>query len=599
MNPHAADWHRPPGPAPASRMAFRVAAFMAGFITVVMALFWPSWAAAQQPVERQWSDVMLPGRYWIDTTGKAGLSDVRVHFDAGDDRPYDPRVVLPLGDNAAAWFRIALPSTATARPVMFSVPHPGMDVVEFYRHEGADRWRVERSGDATPVYHWPVRDRIPAFEFVLQPGDPGVTQVVWLRVQHSHPIGIRWGLWDSHNFDETSKLWHLILGGYAGFILLVVVLSCFNAVSWRDPIHLYYAGYVMVLGLSQFSQTGIAGEFLWPRNAWWNDISSVILPVLAVASAILFVGELVAERGKRWLSWVNAVAIGTGAAIAVVFLIAGRAPVFALSNLYYLFCFVFYMGVVAWFAWRRPRVGLWILAGLLTIIVGGTFGVLRNMGILPLSFATQYGAQVGVALEIPLMLVGLYFRSRERRDSQVRLSALMRVDPLTGVGTHRVLMERLDHLMQRVKRDPMAGAVLRVRLGNEADIRQEFGAEVAQAAVVKAASIVARAATEGDTVARHRDGDFVMILEGRMSRDKVAEVGQNIIARGLGFSQKLPKTLTMQLRVACAAAPLPLDTDAESMLASLDVLLDDIQKNPGKAMRFLSDGNSGIGTGIR
>ncbi len=539
-------------------------------------------AAAAAP----WQDLAVEGRYWLDHGGKAGLAEAAGHFDAGDDRPFDPRLVLPLGDMAAVWVKLALPPVTAPRNVVLSIPHPGMDKVELYRLGTDGQWRMERTGDATPVERWPVRDRVPAFEFTLQPGEAGPT---WLRVQHSHPIGVRWGLWDSRSFDESSKRWHLLLGGYAGFLVLVVVLSCFNAVSWRDPIHFYYAGYVTVLGLAQLSQVGVAGEFLWPGSAWWNDISSVVLPILAVVAAILFIGELVAERGQRWLSWVNVAAVTAGLAIALGFLMLGRGPVFALSNVYYLVSFVFYLGVVGWFTWRRPRVGLWVMAGLVTIMGGATFAILRNMGVLPLSFATQYGAQIGVALEIPLVLIGLYFRSRERRDSQVRLSALVRVDPLTGVGSHRVMMERLEHLIERHRRDASRGAVMRVRLANIAEIRREHGLEVAQAALVKAGSIVARTGSEGDTIARHRDGDFIVQLEGRMHRDQVAEAGRNIIARGLAYSQRLPQGLTLTLHVACACAPLPEGLSANELLAALDSVLDDIQRNPGRAMRFLGE----------
>jgi GGDEF domain-containing protein len=533
-----------------------------------------------------WRDRLVPGRQWVDPDGRADIARAIERFAAGEDRPFDPHSVLPLGEGAAVWVRLDLPAVNQPRSVVLSIPHPGMDNIELYRLGPDGRWRMERTGDATPVAQWPVRDRVPAFEFTLQPGE---TAASWLRVQHSHPIGVRWGLWDSRSFDESSKRWHLVLGGYAGFLVLVVVLSLFNAVSWRDPIHLYYAGYVTVLGLAQLSQVGVAGEFFWPRNAWWNDIGSVVLPILALVSAILFIGELVAERGQRWLSWVNVVTVTAGLAIALGFVMLGRGPVFAVSNLYYLLCFVFYIGVVGWFTWRRPRVGLWVLAGLVTIMGGATFAILRNMGLLPLSFATQYGAQIGVALEIPLVLIGLYFRSRERRDSQVRLSALVRVDPLTGVGSHRVMMERLEHLIERHRRDPSRGAVMRVRLANVAEIRREHGLEVAQAALVKAGTIVARTGAEGDTIARHRDGDFIVQLEGRMHRDEVAEAGRNIIARGLAYSQRLPRGLTLTLHVACACAPLPDGLSGQELLAALDSLLDDIQRNPGRAMRFLGD----------
>jgi hypothetical protein len=43
----------------------------------------------------------------------------------------------------------------------------------------------------------------------------------------------------------------------------------------------------------------------------------------------------------------------------------------------------------------------------------------------------------------------------------------------------------------RQQRDPGAGAVVRVRLGNAIDIRQDYGMEAAQSAVVQAGACVA------------------------------------------------------------------------------------------------------------
>ena len=97
------------------------------------------------------------------------------------------------------------------------------------------------------------------------------------------------------------------------------------------------------------------------------------------------------------------------------------------------------------------------------------------------------------------MLIGLYFRGRERRDNRVRLEALSHTDPLTGLGNHRVLMLRLGQLLARSRRDPLLGAVMRVRVANLHDINEQYGREAMEAAMVRAAECVARGAIEGDT----------------------------------------------------------------------------------------------------
>lgn len=570
--------------------------FLAARLVVVWLLIMlaTGMAVAQDAEPPVWADAMTEGHYWVDAGGTASLTVAMAAFDRGDGAAYDPVRILPFGNGRAVWFRIGLPGVKVTSPSVLHVPHPGIDVVDFYVPVAPGQWRMQRSGDSTRVDQWPMRELSPSFEFVQRPDE---AQPVFLRVQHSQPISMRWGLWDARSFNAHSKRWHVLLGGYCGFVALVLVISCVNAVSWRDNIHLYYAAYVLMLGLAQLSLSGMAGEFLWPQWAWWNDMAAVVLPLWAAAMLGPLMVELIAERGQKWISRAVGACAVAGVALSFGFFILPRGPVFIVSNVYYAVTFVFYFCVLVWFARRRPRVGLWVLAGLAAVFVGSTFVVLRNFALLPLSFATQYGSQVGVALEIPLLLIGLYFRSRERRDSQIRLSALSRVDPLTGVGSHRVLMERLDHLIERSRRDSTRGAVLRVRLANGADIRHEHGSEVWQAAQVKAGTIMARAAMEGDTVARHQDGDFIILLEGRLSRDQVADVARSIIARGLAYSKNLPPTVTLGFHIACAHAPLPHEAEATRLLEMLAAQLAEIQRHPSKALRFLGDVGSPVFSG--
>jgi two-component system, sensor histidine kinase LadS len=244
--------------------------------------------------------------------------------------------------------------------------------------------------------------------------------------------------------------------------------------------------------------------------------------------------------------------------------------------------------VVGWYALRRPAVGVWVLAGLAVLTLAAVFPLLRNFGLEPPAFAARYGLQIGGALEIPLMLTGLYFRSRERRENLLRVHALERTDPLTGVGSHRVLMERLEQLLERHRRDPQVGAVLRVRVGNIGAVASQYGREATEAAVVRAAECVARESREGDTVAREQAGDLVLLLEGRMTREQAAVAGRNIIACGLKFSGRLPPGVTLSLHVAGACAPFP-QGNAQLLLGALGQLVQDIGSNPrGRTLRIVS-----------
>jgi two-component system, sensor histidine kinase LadS len=536
--------------------------------------------------EWQNTNLSLPAsgvQSWGDPSGTASLEQARAAFAAGQGRRAQADEVMPLGPGRAVWYRIALPRVTSTVEAVLTLPIASFDMVELFRPEGAG-WSVQRAGDRLPVAQWPVRYLHPAFVVALQPAD--TDPVAYLRLQHSHPLAVQLVLRDAGAFNESNKLWHLLLGGYVGFLALVVVLAIAHAVLWRDTIHLYYGGHVLLVGLLVLSLTGLAGEYMWPRDARWNDLAPGVLSAACLGGIALFVRELIAERGRRLASATLLALSAVSFCIAVAFVLIGREGVFLLHNVNGAVSLAVLLVAVGWYAARHPKVGGWVFAGLAVLALGAMFPVVRNLGMDPPALVTQYSLQVGAALEIPLVLIGLNFRSRERRDNQLRVNSLARTDPLTGVASHRVLLERLEHLVGRHRRDRLAGAVLRVRVANLPAIVNDYGREAAEAAMVRAAECVAQEAHEGDTVAREEGGDLMLVLEGRMTREQAVAAGRDIIAGGLKFSGRLPPGVTLSLQIAGLCAPLPAG-NARLLLGLLAGMLQDIAADPsGRAMRI-------------
>lgn len=546
-------------------------------------------ALAQTPAGRPGVSLralQYPADVVMDPSGQQSFADIQRRFENGESAPISGSSALPLGGGRTAWLRIRLPDVPAATEAVLTVAHPGMDSVVLHQPVPGGQWTAQASGDVLPVAQWPMPYLHPAFSLEIPAADQ---RPVYLAVRHSTAIGVYWQLWDRASFDRQSSTLHMVLGGYLGFVVLVIILSCFNAYNWRDPIHLIYAAYVLILGLGQLSLTGLAGEYFWADLAWWNDIAAVVVPMFSAGWAALLVHRLVVDRGQRLVSGLLWSVMLLSLAMTLGFLLLGREKLFYVSNFAYLYLTPVLLGSLAWFSLRRPVVGLWALAGFLCLAIGSMFPILRNLNLVPINFYTQFGAQIGAALEIPMLLVALYFRSRERRDSQVRLDALSRVDPLTGVASHRLLTERLEHLLQRHQRDPQQGAVIRVRLVNGPQLRAAYGPAMAQAALVRAGACVALPAQVSDTVGRQEDGDFVLLMEGRASEMEVNEVAQHIIAAGLRPGRKLPADMLLQLHVACADCTRlgPADDGGATLLQRLGELLDEIADNPRKPLRFL------------
>ncbi len=526
----------------------------------------------------------VAAQYWIDFSGSATLDAASAAFRDHKGHAADPGEVMPFGGDTAIWYRLDFPEVGVPTQAVFTVPIAGIDRLDLFYPEGAGGWRSQRAGDASNVDQWPVRFLYPAFSLTLQPGQARDT---YLRAQNNHAIRVDWQLQDAGSFMQTVKLWYLALGGYVGLIVLVLVLSVVHAVSWRDFIHLYYAVHVVLVGLSILSLTGLAGEYLWPASPWWNDKAPIVIPAVSMLWASLFARALVAERGKWIVSWLLLGVAAYSLLMVLGFLLVPRDNFYRAPAVYAVPAMVVLVGVLGWYSGRRPEVGRWVVTGVAVLVAGAVLPLMHNLGWLPVSFATQFGLPAGGALEIPLVLIGLYFRSRESRDNRLRLEALAHTDPLTGVKNHRVLVDRMEHLLGRSRRHPSLGTVLRVHVANLDAIRNEYGREAAEAAVVGAAECLAREAAEGDTLAREEGGDLVLLLEGQLSQAQAAEAANNIVERGRRFFAKLPRRMTLALQVGGACAPLP-NVDAPVLLIMLRRMIVDLRHDPlQRAVRFI------------
>jgi len=541
-------------------------------------------AMAEPETARSWSTGDLGARYWVDGTATAGLEQARSVFAAGGGRPADPDEVMPLGPGTAVWFRLDLPRITEPTRAVLRIAFAGTDSVELFRPAGPGAWQSQRSGDSVPVAAWPVRHVDPSFAFTIRPGEDST----YLRVRNAQPIRVKLTLQNVTSFVESVKAWHFVLGAYAGFIAMVVLVSLFNAVAWRDPIHVYYAVHVMMVATSIMALTGLAGEYLWSADAWWTDKAPVVVPGLSIAWVGLFLRELVVERGRRLVSWLLLGHVASCVLLVLGFLLVGRENVYRAPSVFALPGLILMLGVMVWYSRRQPKVGLWILGGMAFLMAGALLPLLHNLGLLEPSFVTEFGPQLGGAAEVPLLLVGLFFRSRERRANRQRLEALAHTDPLTGLANHRVLADRLAWQLRRARRDPLAGAVLRVQVANLPDIAAEYGREAGEAALMRAGECVAKEAREGDLVAREQGNDIVLVLGGHPTQGQAAIAGRNIIARGLKYSARLPPGVTLKLRVAGCSAPLPEGTDPPGLMQTLARLLLDIGNDPqGRALRFV------------
>lgn len=522
-------------------------------------------ASAAPQTEAPWNDPAAQVSFLPDASSSLTITEVQSRFAKGLGKMHNPETGMPIGGGRTVWFQVSAPAVTSTFESILTVPRAGLASVNLYSAQPDGSWKVQKSGYNIASVDWPRRFLYPAFNVSLMPGSTPLYLAVSNVSASIVPV-----VWRTPGeFDDLSIKIHMGLAAYSGIILLMVLISLINSVLWRDSVHALYAVYVVVIAVTQYAVIGLGGEYLWPRSPGWNSIAAVVGGASFMALAAIFIWRLTAERGSRLVSALLITAAVIGVAIVICFFLLGRGPVMPFYTNYFLASDALFLGILIWYSLRHGRVGWWVFAGFLMLSIGALLVLLPTLGFPSFVSVGRYAAPIGAALEIPLVFIGLYMRSRTRHDNRQRLHQALSVDPLTGISSHAVLLDKLNLLLRK----STPGAALRVRLANAQGITDMHGTDSLELALVYAGGCVAAQAAESDTAARHQDGSFVLLLEGPVSKQNAAEIAQRVVARGLQRTSAFKQDMPLTFQVACMVSPF-MASDAQELLAQLGEALD-------------------------
>ena len=514
----------------------------------------------QQPVAlKDWGD------YWLDSSGT--LTALQVSQAAGNNwQPTQEQLIYPLKARQALWVRFTVPPAPDAERWYLEVPYPSVNRASLFTLDAAGQWGEQKAGDLVAVAKWPVPHRHPLLPLAISAEVP--TQYL-LRLENSHNFGTQLRFVSEGRLSYSEQRVSLILGIFFGLVGLAVVVSVLSAVSLRDPAYGFYAVAATLMGLTQASATGIAGLHLWPDWPGWNDVSTYVLPTLALSAKLLFVSAAVSlpER-SRWLH-------RTAQAVALLGVLAAVAEVLVPTQwrMGVLMAYILLPQLLAFYVliwtWRRgERFAPWIMLGFAPLVIGAAFIAARNMGWLPVSFLTQNVSQIGAAIELPILMVVLMLRSQQHRENKRRILGLDRVDPSTGLINAHVFGQRLVRMIARSERLKQQSAVILIDIINTEQTDRDFGHKAAVELPLRVAERLLSTAREIDSAARLSERRFGMLVEGPLSAQDAGALGPRIVARCLMPFKGMPTECVAQVRIAYALVPYQ-STNAQGLLARL------------------------------
>ena len=520
-------------------------------VVIAASVLWASAAEATiQPVVLKPAEEVIPlaaaTGYLIDPDSSASAEDLFRRIGGDDFQP------LPHGSatfgfvDGTYWFHVRLinENPLVHRRVLV-LDYVLLDEIDVYIRRADGSITHAASGDFRPFSDRAFSYREPNFNIDLADFEQADLLV---RARSKSSMQVPLTLYTQKAFFELASDSQFGFGLYYGILLALLFYNLVLFFSLRDWNYFFYVLHVSGIGLLLLCLNGLAFEFLWPQSPWLANVAipmsmavamlcmhqfvrrfldlrtslpkgnRLLLGFVVFHAALLILSPFIDYRAAVWLG-TAAVLPGTATILAISLILARRGDPAARILLY---------------AWSM-------------LLVGATAYAMVSFGVLPKLFVTEYGVQLGSALEMILLSLALAYRFVLLRDENIRIVQSARDelehrvgertrelsttlselaiandrlresslrDGLTGVYNRRYLDASFQTVLSECRAGSRSLAVLVADIDHFKRVNDETGHLVGDDCLRMVAGMIEKLVGQDGSVIRYGGEEFVVILPG-------------------------------------------------------------------------------------
>jgi signal transduction histidine kinase len=359
---------------------------------------------------------------WIleDKSNALTIADVQYH--SGFSRSND--IVPNLGiSNSTFWIKVNIQNTSNKRRLYLELRQPIIDHFEVYEKTEAQLERIYKGGDS---YVFSARSIKNPSYFIPIEIPTGQTYTYYIQLKSAEQLLALFSIADvEHTYNYISKT-DTLFGLYIGILIALFLYNAFVYFSLKERTYLLYIIYILLIGLTQSSLLGYTFLYFFPNNPYLANITPYISSILVSISALYFMRDfLITKRNvprlHRFSYFIQTLYILTGLLTLMGIYSLAYSMVLILAAIVSLFMLI--VGYVVLKNGYKPA--LYYLIAWSTLLLGIIIFVLKDFGILPVSFITSYTMPIGSALEVILLSFAMANRinilKKEKEASQQAL----------------------------------------------------------------------------------------------------------------------------------------------------------------------------------
>lgn len=307
------------------------------------------------------------------------------------------------------WIRFTLENQTRIKDWYLYLSYPLLDNIEFYEKNAVTgKWNIHRVGDMYPFESREFNDKSFVFPLSLEKNQK---QVYYFRIQSEGTMQFPLTLYSPKKFLLHREKEEFAFGIYYGILLVLVIYNLILLFMLKDIGYLYYLLYVINYGASQSILNGLAFQYLWPNSPYWANRSLPFLGGFALLCGIQFTRNFLnSKKNVPMLDKLLIILMGCmGFLMLSSFILSYFVNIYLLAGLVILFAIlIFVVGIVCWDKGYKPA-RYFIIAWVSLLFGVGIFSF-KGLGILPTNLFTEYGLQVGSAVEMCLLSLGLAYK---------------------------------------------------------------------------------------------------------------------------------------------------------------------------------------------
>lgn len=351
-------------------------------------------------------------------------------------------------------------------------------------------------------------------------------------------------------FTSLSRDSQFVMGIYYGILLALFV---YNLVLWltlRDPSYFWYLFHISAFGLVLFTLNGYSFEYLWPDNPWLANVAVPLSICFAIVGMQQFARTFLElpkrfPRGNLVSFGIIGICIALGA--ASLWLPYSISTPWATRTV---IISVLWTVIAAVVVLRRGYMPARLFLVAWAVFLAGTATIAAlAFGLVPKNMLTEYGVQIGSALEMLLLSIALSYRYASLRNENERIaaeatmqlerkvaqrtqevrSALMQLedahrrlhdssrrDGLTGLYNRTHFHENFELMLRESRDKGQPVSLLMIDLDHFKSINDRYGHLVGDDCLRWAAQRIGQALRvhESALLARFGGEEFVVILPG-------------------------------------------------------------------------------------